>query len=119
MYAISDVRYIEARYWDGHSSAYGTGDQLLGMLRAGWQISTMGRMTRILRGRQFVTFMFELSKSNNMTVMIVIDNPFIRRLVNRRLQQEIWEEQGVQYEETAQKLEVVTMRLARKGVAAV
>jgi len=105
-----NYRYIEARYWDGHSSAYGTGDQLLGLLRSGWQIVTIGRVTRIRRKRQFITYMFELSKDGQMTVMIVVHNPFIRRLVSRDLQQSVWEEQGIQYEDADQQVEVLTIR---------
>ena len=107
-----EAQYVEARYWNGHSSAYGTGDQLLGLLRANWQIATIGRVTRLHRGRRFTTYLFELTRQNSMTVMIVIDNPFIQRLINRRLQESVWEEQGIRYEDNTDQLEVFTMRQA-------
>jgi hypothetical protein len=107
-----ESQFIEARYWNGHSSAYGTGDQLLGLLRANWQIATIGRVTRLHRGRRFTTHIFELTRKDDMAVMIVIDNPFIQRLINHRLQESVWEEQGIRYEDDADQLEVVTMRQA-------
>ena len=109
----NENRYIEARYWDGRSSAYGTGDQLLGLLRANWQIATIGRVTRLHRGRRFTTFLFELARNGHMTVVIVVYNPFIQRLVNQRMQQSVWEEQGIQYEDADDQLEVITMKHQR------
>jgi hypothetical protein len=106
----NENRYVETRYWNGHSSAYGTGDQLLGLLRANWQIASIGRVTRLHHGRCFTTFQFELTRNDALTTMIVVYNPFVQRLVNHRLQQSVWEEQGIQYEDADDQFEIVTMK---------
>jgi hypothetical protein len=102
--------YIKAHHWEVRTSTYGTGDQLLGLLRANWEIIHIERVTRLHKGRRFTTFSFELARNEQMTVMLVVYTPFIQRLVNQRTQQSVWKEQGIQYEAADERIEVVTMK---------
>lgn len=106
MRSIREIAHIEARYWSGSSSAYGTGDQLLGMVWAGWRIATIGRITRCIRGRFFTVYLFELRYQNQMTVMHIVENPVIQQLVKKEVSQEFWEQTVADYEEDDKSVEI-------------
>lgn len=92
-----DTQHIESRYWNGNSSAYGTGDQLLGLLERRWEVVTIAKITRHRRGRIFTVYSLELSRSRELTTMIIVNNPFVERLMNAYLTSENWHAQPLTY----------------------
>ena len=118
MKTLREYAHIEARYWNGNSSAYGTCDQLIGMLRSGWRIATIGCITRCIRGRFFTVYMFELRKSSTMTVMHVVDNPVIRNYVKRQAEEDAWVETSSDYEDERSLVEITVLSRPKLKVIA-